>query len=430
MKTKIAFHTLGCKLNYSETSFISKLLDQDKFTEIDFKESADIYIINTCTVTSTAEKKCRTFARSAKKKNPNAKIVFMGCYSELKSQELLKTGEIDLIIGSSNKLELPKLLTELALGNQTEAIHINTSAREEFFSSWSTEDRTRSFLKIQDGCDYFCAYCAVPLARGNSRSDTVENVVKNAMEICHNNIKEIVLTGVNIGDFGRKNNESFYTLLHKLTHVNGLERIRISSIEPNLLTDEIIELVAANPKLMPHFHIPLQSAHPRVLKEMKRKYSIDLFNEKINKISQLIPHACIAVDLICGFPSETNNEFEEGLNYLNNLNISYLHVFPYSIRENTLAEKLASQVSDISKKERSKMLQSLSDNKKRLFYLSQKDTIQKVLFEDKIHHGYISGFTENYIRVKIKHHASLINNIVRVKLKQIDSDGVYLCEPI
>lgn len=430
MKTKIAFHTLGCKLNYSETSYLSKLLDKNTFEETDFKEKADVYVINTCTVTSTAEKKCRSFARSAHKRNPQSKIVFMGCYSELKAKELQDSGEIDLIIGSSNKFELPELLLSLVNGKQEEVVHIDKNARDTFFSSWSSEGRTRTFLKIQDGCDYFCAYCAVPLARGASRSDTIENVIKNAKEIVAQDIKEIVLTGVNIGDFGRKNNESFYNLLIQLSEIDGLERIRISSIEPNLLTDEIITMVSQNPKIMPHFHIPLQNAHPRILKEMKRRYSRELFTEKINKINELMPKACIAIDLICGFPGETEQNFKESLNYLSEINISYLHVFPYSIRENTAAEKFDNHLPESVKKERSKIMHELSDLKKNKFYSSQKGSIHDVLFEDINHNDMISGFTENYIRVKTNYNKELANTIVKVKLKQIDTDGVYICELI
>ncbi|MDD2413087.1 MAG: tRNA (N(6)-L-threonylcarbamoyladenosine(37)-C(2))-methylthiotransferase MtaB [Bacteroidales bacterium] len=430
MKTKIAFHTLGCKLNYSETSYLSKLLDHNTFEETDFKEKADVYVINTCTVTSTAEKKCRSFARSARKRNPQSKIVFMGCYSELKAKELQDSGEIDLIIGSSNKFELPELLSALVRGKQEEIVHVDKNAENSFFSSWSSEGRTRTFLKIQDGCDYFCAYCAVPLARGASRSDTIENVIKNAKEIVAQDIKEIVLTGVNIGDFGRKNDQSFYILLKQLSDIDGLERVRISSIEPNLLTDEIIELVAQHPKLMPHFHIPLQSAHPRILKEMKRRYSLELFSEKINKIKQLLPDACIAIDLICGFPGETEQDFEESVEYLTNINITYLHVFPYSVRANTVAEKLSNHLLDNVKKERSKILHTLSDYKKNIFYSSQIGSIHDVLFEDVKHDNMISGFTENYIRVKTNYNKELANTIAMVKLKQIDTDGVYVCELI
>lgn len=430
MKTKIAFHTLGCKLNYSETSYLSKLLDHNTFEETDFKGKAEVYVINTCTVTSTAEKKCRSFARSARKRNPQSKIVFMGCYSELKAKELQDSGEIDLIIGSSNKFELPELLLSLVHNKQAEVVHIDKNARDTFFSSWSSEGRTRTFLKIQDGCDYFCAYCAVPLARGASRSDTIENVIKNAKEIVAQDIKEIVLTGVNIGDFGRKNDQSFYILLKQLSEIDGLERLRISSIEPNLLTDEIITMVSQNPKIMPHFHIPLQNAHPRILKEMKRRYSRELFTDKITKINELMPEACIAIDLICGFPGETEQDFEESINYLNEINISYLHVFPYSIRENTVAEKLSNHLPENVKKERSKIMHELSDLKKNKFYSSQKGSIHDVLFEDINHNDMISGFTENYIRVKTNYNKTLVNTIVKVKLKQIDTDGVYICELI
>ncbi len=425
-KLKIAFHTLGCKLNYSETSFISQSFDQNRFEEVDFKAPADIFVINTCTVTAVAEKKCRNVARMIKKRNPESKIVFMGCYSELKSNEIKEIKEVDLIVGSSNKYKLPELIDALMSNNQNDIIQVEIDSKNTFFSSWSQGERTRSFLKIQDGCDYYCSYCAVPFARGNSRSDSIENVILNANKIIRIGVQEIVLTGVNIGDFGRKNRETFFDLLKQMSSITDLKRVRISSIEPNLLTDEIIEFVAKSRNIMPHFHIPLQSAHPRILSEMKRRYSLELFSHKVQKIKELMPHACIAVDVICGFPGETAEEFQQSVEYLSSIDVTYLHVFTYSIRQNTEAETLKNHVDEKEKKRRSIMLHELSEKKKLDFYNTHQLKIYDVLFESEIENNTISGFTPNYIRVKIPYNIDYINKIIPVQLKQIDSDGVYI----
>lgn len=425
-KIKIAFHTLGCKLNYSETSFISQTFDKNRFEEVDFKTNADIFVINTCTVTAVAEKKCRNVARMIKKRNPESKVVFMGCYSELKSNEIKEIPEVDLIIGSSNKYKLPEFIDSLVNNHQNEKIHVDIASKNSFYSSWSQGERTRSFLKIQDGCDYYCSYCAVPYARGSSRSDTIENVISNIQKIIHQGIQEIVLTGVNIGDFGRKNGENFFDLLKQINSLSDLKRVRISSIEPNLLTDEIIEFVAKSNNIMPHFHIPLQSAHPRILGEMKRKYNLELFSHKVKKIKELMPHACIAVDVICGFPGETETEFQQSVDYLSSIDITYMHVFTYSIRKNTQAEILKNHVPEKDKKNRSIILHNLSEKKKLNFYHSFQNEICDVLFESEIENNNISGFTPNYIRVKVPYRIDYINSIIPVQLKQIDSDGVYI----
>ncbi len=427
-KIRIAFHTLGCKLNYSETSFISHTFDSQKFEEVNFREPADIFIINTCTVTAVAEKKCRNAARMIKKNNPKSKVVFMGCYSELKSNEIAKIEEVDLIIGSSNKNNLPSLIESMLNESDQDKVQIDLESKNIFFTSWSQGERTRSFLKIQDGCDYYCSYCAVPYARGNSRSDSILNVLQNIHQIIDKGIKEIVLTGVNIGDFGRKSDESLYKLLCEVNQISTLKRLRISSIEPNLLTDEIIELVATSKNIMPHFHIPLQSAHPRILKEMKRRYSLDLFTQKVQKIKSLMPDACIAIDVICGFPGETEEDFKKSYLYLKNTDLTYLHVFTYSIRQNTVAESLVNHVNETEKKRRSVMLHELSEIKKREFYEKYQNAKFDVLFESDVLNNTISGFTPNYIRVKIPYNKDVINKIVSIKLKQIEEDGVYLGE--
>lgn len=425
-KIKIAFHTLGCKLNYSETSFISQTFDKNRFEEVDFKTNANIFVINTCTVTAVAEKKCRNVARMIKKRNPESKVVFMGCYSELKSNEIKEIPEVDLIIGSSNKYKLPEFIDSLVNNHQNEKIHVDIASKNSFYSSWSQGERTRSFLKIQDGCDYYCSYCAVPYARGSSRSDTIENVISNIQKIIHQGIQEIVLTGVNIGDFGRKNGENFFDLLKQINSLSDLKRVRISSIEPNLLTDEIIEFVAKSNNIMPHFHIPLQSAHPRILSEMKRRYNLELFSHKVKKIKELMPHACIAVDVICGFPGETAEDFQQSVAYLSSIDITYLHVFTYSIRQNTQAETLKNHVDEKEKKRRSIILHELSEKKKLDFYRENQNKVYDVLFESVVENNTISGFTPNYIRVKVPYRIDYINSIIPVQLKQIDSDGVYI----
>lgn len=424
---KIAFHTFGCKLNFSETSSIAKNFHPEDYTLVDFKEEADIYVINSCTVTRNAEKKCRTIIKQTHKRNPFAKIAVIGCYSQLKANELANLNGVKLILGNHAKFNLASYLSELSLmENENILIKIDDiNKNNNFYPSFSFGDRTRSFLKIQDGCDYFCAYCTIPFARGRSRSDSIQNTINKAKEIAKTEVKEIILTGVNVGDFGKNNKENLFDLLKELNKIDGIERIRISSIEPDLLTDEIIELVASSKKLLPHFHIPLQSGSNDILKTMKRKYNIDLFSARINKIKSLIPDSMIAVDVIVGFPGETDKNFTDTYEYIKNSFISYAHVFPYSERKGTLTEKMNQKIPDILIKKRSCMLQKLSAQKKQKFYLEQKGKIHNVLFESENNNGYIYGFTENYIRVKTVFNDALKNQIVSVLLKTIDKDGIF-----
>ncbi len=431
MNKKIAFQTFGCKLNFSETSQISRQFQENGYEITDFKEKADVYVINTCTVTAIAEKKCKTSIRSAINRNPDAKVAVIGCFSQLKAEEIQEIEGVNIIVGNNEKHKLYELITETEKNNEESCSYCNVKQMDKndnFVPSYSSGDRTRSFLKIQDGCDYFCTYCAIPFARGRSRSDTIENIVKSAEQIAKEDLKEIILTGVNIGDFGKQNNENFFQLIQKLDLVEGIERIRISSIEPELLTDEIIEFVSKSNKFLPHFHIPLQSGCNKILKLMKRHYQRELFADRILKIKQKMPDSCIAADVICGFPGETDEDFNDTFNFINSLPISYLHVFTYSERPDTLAAKLEGKIAVNVRRERSKKLQELSEAKKHLFYIENQNTRHKVLFESDIHSGYIFGFTENYIRVKTKSDKSLINKVLEIKLSFMDKDEVFLIE--
>jgi len=422
-KKKIAFYTLGCKLNFSETSQISRQFDTNKFEIVDFKQIADIYVINTCIVTEKAEKKSRSAIRQAKKRNPDAIIAAVGCYSELKPEELSEAKETDVVLGTSSKFTLPEVLNNLNSNQLTG--YIDSNLNKKFISSYSSGDRTRSFFKIQDGCDYFCSYCTVPFARGRSRSDTIENTLTKACEIASYGIKELILTGVNVGDYGRKNGENFIDLLKKLDQIEGIERIRISSIEPDLLTNDIIEFVASSKKFLPHFHIPLQSASDKILLSMKRKYDTPLFSEKIKLIKKYMPDCCIAIDLIVGFPGETKECFEESYRFIEASTISYLHVFTYSERENTLAAGMNETVPHIERTIRSKKMLALSEKKKNIFYAENSGKEKYVLFESDNDKGLMYGFTENYIKVKTAFNPSLINHIKKVKLGKIGSDGIF-----
>ena len=454
MKSKtIAFHHFGCKVNFAETSSLSRQFHESGYEITNFHDQADVYVISTCVVTAVAEKKCRAAIRQAHKLNPNARIAVIGCFSELKPSELANMDGVALVLGHSGKF---RLLEELTLLDQRERpgyeatpsikqdskdpgtdhdYHpgISTpgfSDRESFVPSFSYGDRTRSFLKIQDGCDYHCAYCTIPLARGNSRSDTLENVLKNAKEIIGQGIKEIVLTGVNIGDFGRQNGENFIQLIHSLDHLEGISRFRISSIEPDLLSNEIIEFVAASRNFLPHFHIPLQSGSNKILKAMHRRYQRELYADRIMKIRSLMPLACIAADVITGFPGETDEDFNDTLTFLKNLDISYLHVFTYSKRENTLAAKMEPVIPDKTKKERSALLHRLSEEKKRQFYMQNKDREVKVLLESDNSMGYMHGFSENYIKVKTKYNPAFVNQVIQMKLENLTEDGYLVNENI
>ncbi|MDP1622037.1 MAG: tRNA (N(6)-L-threonylcarbamoyladenosine(37)-C(2))-methylthiotransferase MtaB [Bacteroidales bacterium] len=433
----IAFHHFGCKVNFAEASALSRQFQEKGFEIKDFHHPADVYVISTCVVTTVAEKKCRAAIRQAHKINPNARIAVIGCFSELKPGELSQMEGVDLVLGHTGKFGLLEEITRLyqpvgvpkAESDDHDyhggVAHPAKAGRDAFIPSFSYGDRTRSFLKIQDGCDYYCTYCTIPLARGRSRSDTIENAVKSARELIANDIREIVLTGVNIGDFGKTTGESFIGLIRALDAVEGMNRIRISSIEPDLLTNDIIEFVAASEHFLPHFHLPLQSGCNKILKAMHRKYDRELYTSRVQKIRQLIPGACIAADVIVGFPGETDEDFTDTCEFLEKLEISYMHVFTYSKRDNTLAAKMDTPVPDKVKKERSKALHKLSDHKKQQFYLQNMGREVKVLFESDNSQGFMHGFTENYIRVKTEYQQEYVNQLIHGKLTNLDADGIY-----
>ena len=414
---KVAFYTLGCKLNFSETSTISRQLTDLGFSKSEFNNGADLFVINTCSVTENANKECRRIIRKAKKISPQSNVIITGCYAQLKPESISNIEGVDMVIGANEKFNIPKLLKNFS--NKTTEIHGCSINNLNYFSSFSLQDRTRSFLKVQDGCDYPCTYCTIPLARGKSRSDNIQNIVKNAEEIAKNGIKEIVLTGVNIGDF-KENNHRFIDLIRELEKVQGIERYRISSIEPNLITDEIIEFVKRSNKFMPHFHIPLQSGSDNILRLMKRRYNTGLYFEKIKKIKQEIPNVCLGADVIVGFPGEDDNEFNKTLNFIKDLDISYLHVFSYSERENTKAILMDNKVPKNKISERSKMLRILSNKLQRKFYLNYQETEQSVLFEQDNKDGFMHGFTKNYIKVKVPFDKSFVKTNSKVLLNKMD----------
>ena len=418
-KPTVAFHTLGCKLNFSETATIARHFETEAYVQVPFENKADVYVINTCSVTENANKECRRIIRKAKKTSPNSTVIITGCYAQLKPKSISTIDGVDMVVGANEKFNIPKLLKNFSY--KSTEIHGCSINNLDYFSSFSLQDRTRSFLKIQDGCDYPCTYCTIPLARGKSRSDNISNIVKNAKEIADNGIKEIVLTGVNIGDF-KENNKRFIDLIRELDKVDGIERYRISSIEPNLITDEIIDFVKNSKKFMPHFHIPLQSGSDNILQLMKRRYNTKLYHDKIKKIKDEIPNVCIGADVIVGFPNEDEIEFNKTLNFIKNLNISYLHVFSYSERENTKAILLDNKVPNNKISERSKMLRILSSKLQRKFYLKYEYTEQDVLFEKDNKDGYMNGFTKNYIKVKVPYNEDLIKQRSNVLLSKIDEN--------
>lgn len=429
---KVAFYTLGCKLNFSETSTISRNFKKEGFLRVAFDEVADIYVINTCSVTDNADKRFKTIVRNALRVNEQAFIVAIGCYAQLQPEELAAVDGVDLVLGTSEKFKITNYINDLTK-NEVSEIHSCEIEDANFYdSSYSIGDRTRAFLKVQDGCDYKCTYCTIPLARGISRSDTLENVLKNAAEIASQNIKEIVLTGVNIGDYGKgelgnkKHEHTFYELVKELEKVSGIERIRISSIEPNLLTNDTIKFVSKSKTFVPHFHIPLQSGSNELLKLMKRRYTREVFANRVESIKNLMPNACIGVDVIVGFPGETDALFLETYQFLNELNISYLHVFTYSERPNTEAVEMDGVVAKNVRHKRSKMLRGLSAKKRRAFYESQIGNTVEVLFEHENKDGFIYGFSDNYVRVKTTFDEKLINSLHTVKLKEIDEQGEVL----
>ena len=425
---KIAFQTLGCKLNFSETSSISRQFDKDGFEQVGFSEPADIYVINSCSVTKNAEKRCKTLIKQAMKKNPEAHVAVIGCFSQLNPEEIRAIPGVDIVLGNSDKFNLFEHIKNLEAKSQGNGRDIDVAVEEpeSFVPSYSIDDRTRSFFKIQDGCDYFCSYCTIPMARGRSRSNTIAQTIATATQIAQTNMKEVVLSGVNIGDFGKEHGEDFLGFLKELIKTEGLERIRISSVEPDLLSDDIIELVASSYKLMPHFHIPLQAGSDEVLKAMGRRYDTTLFASRVKKIKSLIPHACIAADLIVGFPAETAELFRQSYEFIRKLDVSYVHVFTYSERDNTRAVKYDKQIPAAERTQRSKIMQQLSSHKKDVFYKENQGHSSLVLWEKDNVKGYMYGFTENYIKVKTFFDPERINNIEKVLLNHLDKDGVYL----
>jgi threonylcarbamoyladenosine tRNA methylthiotransferase MtaB len=424
MQKSVAFYTLGCKLNFSETSSIGRSLMEDGYQKVEFQEGADVYVINTCSVTDHADKKCKKIVKEALRHNSNAFVAIIGCYAQLKPQEIAGIPGVDLVLGAAEKFNIQNFLGDLSKKETAEVHDGKIKEVLDYHASYSIGDRTRTFLKVQDGCDYFCSFCTIPLARGKSRSDTIENTVKQAIEIVNQGTKEIVLTGVNTGDFGIQNGETFFGLLQALENVDGLERIRISSIEPNLLSDEIIDFAATSKKIVPHFHIPLQSGSDEMLKSMRRKYLSDLYASRVNRIKEKMPHACIGVDVIVGFPGETDEEFEITYKFLTDLDISYLHVFTYSERPNTTAYKMPGKVRMGIRAERSKRLHILSDKKRHFFYEQNIGKSYQVLWEAENDNDTMYGFTENYIKVKTNYDPMLVNEITPVELTKIDEDMV------
>lgn len=425
-----AFHTLGCKLNFAETSTIARQLTDAGYEKVGFDEKADIYVINTCSVTENADRECKLHVKRAMKANPEGLVVIVGCYAQLKPEEISQIEGVDLVLGAKEKFNILSYLDDLEKSENEGIVHSCEIEETDFFiGSYSIGDRTRAFLKVQDGCDYKCTYCTIPLARGISRSDTIENVLKNAIEISQRDIKEIVLTGVNIGDYGKgefgnkKHEHTFLDLISELDKVDGIERIRISSIEPNLLKDESIELVSKSRSFVPHFHIPLQSGSDELLKKMKRRYLTKLYKDRVAKIREVMPHAAIGVDVIVGFPGETEDLFMETYNFLNELPITYLHVFTYSERENTEAAAMDGIVPISERKKRNKMLRILSEKKKMAFYQTQLGKTLPVLWEHENKDGKMFGFTENYVRVQKDFDAASVNQIEFLKLDRVEADG-------
>ncbi len=424
---KVAFYTLGCKLNFSETSTIGRLFTDAGYSVVEFTDTADVYVINTCSVTDHADKKCRKVVKEALKYSPNAYVTIVGCYAQLKPQEIAEIEGVDMVLGAAEKFRIVEFISDLtkqpkAVVHQQDIEKVNHN----FIAAYSIGDRTRTFLKVQDGCDYPCTYCTIPLARGNSRSDTIENVLQKAQQIAASGVKEIVLTGVNLGDFGIREGQRedrFFDLVKALDEVEGIERIRISSIEPNLLSNDIIEFVATSKRFVPHFHIPLQSGSNKVLGLMKRRYQRELYVDRVAKIKELMPNCCIGVDVIVGFPGETQEDFLDTYEFLNGLDVSYLHVFTYSEREQTEAAEMKGKVAGSTRFERNKMLHILSDKKRRAFYQSQIGAEAQVLFEDDQKNGFMHGFTKNYVKVKAKYDPLMVNELKNVKLVELTADG-------
>lgn len=427
---KVSFYTLGCKLNFSETSTIARQFIDAGYAKVDFEETPDIYVINTCSVTENADKKCKQLVKRALKINPEAFVAIIGCYAQLKPQEIAQIPGVDVVLGANEKFNVIEHIEGIDhKGNVAKVENESIKETKEFVPSFSFGDRTRSFLKVQDGCDYFCTFCTIPLARGKSRNAPIQDTLKEAEKIAETNVKEVVLTGVNIGDFGQGSEENFFQLIKGLDMVKGIDRYRISSIEPNLLSNEIIDFcLNESNHFVPHFHIPLQSGNNRLLKAMRRKYLRELYAERVSRIKSIRKDACIGVDVIVGFPGETDEEFLDSLNFLKDLPVSYFHVFTYSERANTTAVKLGDPVPMNVRKERSKMLHILSEKKKRAFYEENIGTIRSVLFENEEDTGMMHGFTENYVKVKFPFDEQMINTFQTVELSEIDRDGIMKCK--
>jgi threonylcarbamoyladenosine tRNA methylthiotransferase MtaB len=422
---RVAFYTLGCKLNFSETSTITRLFEDGGFAKVDFEDKPDVFVINTCSVTENADKKCKQLVKRAKKISPESMVIILGCYAQLKPEEISRIPGVDLVLGANEKFNV---LAHLEKKSEVKVVHDHIKHTHDFIPSHSYGDRTRSFLKVQDGCDYFCTFCTIPLARGKSRNASIAATVAEAQKIAQTAVKEVVLTGVNIGDFGQGGAENFFDLTKALDEVAGIERFRISSIEPNLLSDDLIDFcLSASKRFAPHFHIPLQSGSDDILEKMRRKYKTSLYAQRVARIKTTNPDACIGVDVIVGFPGETDEDFLATVNFLKDLDISYLHVFTYSERANTGAPKLGTKVPMETRRERSKILHLLSDRKKLAFYQTQVGKQKAVLFEQEENEGWLYGFSENYVKVKTPYNEALINQIVAVELTEIDRDGLMKC---
>ncbi len=424
---KVAFYTLGCKLNYAETSTLSRMFEQRGYRKTAFTDTPDIFIINTCSVTENADKKCRKVVREARSISPHAYIAIVVCYAQLKPQEIASIPGVDAVLGAAEKFQLPDLMDGFVKTGHPRVLASDIAEAKRFNTSFSLGDRTRTFLKVQDGCDYSCSFCTIPLARGHSRSDTIASIVKTAHEIAATEVREVVLTGVNTGDFGMqegKRKERFIDLIRALDEVEGIDRFRISSVEPNLLTDEIVEFVASSKRFVPHFHMPLQSGSNKILKLMRRRYLREVYANRVKKIKSLMPQACIGADVIVGFPGETRNDFLETYRFINEMEVSYLHVFTYSERENTLAATMPGSLPHSERAERSRMLHILSDKKRRAFYEQNLGRTATVLFENDVENGYMHGFTENYIRVAALYDPLLVNELKTVRLLRINSKNL------
>ena len=426
MGKKVAFYTLGCKLNFSETSSIGRIFMDAGYESTPFNSAADVYVINTCSVTDHADRKCRKVVKEALKHSPNAYITIVGCYAQLKPKEISEIPGVDMVLGAAEKFNIIEHINDLTKNEKAIVHNAPIDETNQFVSAFSIGDRTRTFLKVQDGCDYSCTFCTIPLARGASRSGKIEDIVRQAEEIAASGVKEIVLTGVNIGDYGirdGKRQDRFVDLVKALDEVQGIDRIRISSIEPNLLTNEVIEFVAQSKRFVPHFHMPLQSGNNKVLAQMRRRYKRELYWERVAKIKSLMPNCCIGVDVIVGFPGETREDFIDTYNFLNEMDISYLHVFTYSERENTIAAQMEGAVPGAQRSDRSKMLHILSEKKRRAFYESQLGSVDEVLFEGDIKDGFMHGFSKNYVKVRTAYDPLLVNEVVPVKFVNISENG-------